>query len=288
MDPTQIDLATIKQSMKDGNPALAAGQLEAYLQVHHDDLGAIKLHKKIQGEIHKINIKKVKRAIKESDFMWKEKRYTDLLKLYMKLRPLTPDYDQLNNLIAKAYGAQKATSDEAAGESIGQIQEQVDTYCKAGQYQEALNFILSAIERDKSNPVLVKLLTDTKRRIINKKLKKNKARLKQSTVPEKFDFMKSLYSMEPTYDKMRKELYKAHREMKAYYENKEESFEKDAKRQIRVLFNRKQYSKAKQAVNELLRVKNRSKFARTWLVKVNDKIDNENFKAAYKKMGTVE
>jgi len=280
----QISLEEIKQNYKNGDIALAYNQIQNYLQHHHDDLQAIKLYQKFKLAVYKLNLKKVKESIKNVDFMWKQKRYKDLLHLYLQLRQYAPNYAPLQKLIQRAskyYQTEIATQQDNSDNTIIQ---NIEGYLKTKNYTQALQFLEEAIKKDLSNPLFQKLLIETKRKVIDAKLKANKRKLKQITIADAHDFVKKLYELEPTYYKIQKLYSDWHIKLKEYYKNSKSIYEKEAKLKIKILFNTKDYQKALRASQELQKVNNKSKTARQFLKKIKKAIDKDNFTLAYKKI----
>lgn len=279
-------LKQIKQLDKQGDTTKAFQAIQAYLQTNHDDLEAIKLYQDLKKKVYKQNLSKVKDSIQSVKFMWKQGRYKDLLHLYLKLRPYAPNYRPLENLIQKAYNAYHKEEMQKQDSANSKVIQNVEGYLKSKNYTEALKFIEEAIKRDLDNPLLQKLLVETKRKVIDAKLKANMAKIKKISIPESYDFIKKLYELEPTYYKIQKLFAEYHYKLKDYYKNQKFIYEKDAKRQIKVLYNTKEYDKALQATQELLKVNNTSKTAQKYLPRIKQKIDQENFKTAYQKIST--
>jgi len=281
-----LSLEDIKQNYKNGDVAQAYQQVQEYLQRNHDDLQAIKFYQKLKTAVYRLNLKKVKDSIKNVNFMWKQKRYKDLLHLYLQLRQYAPNYAPLQKLIQKASKYYQAEIKTQQGNSDNTIIQNVEGYLKTKNYTQALQFLEEAIKKDLNNPLFQKLLIETKRKIIDSKLKANKRKLKQISIANAHDFIKKLYELEPTYYKIQKLYSNWHLKLKDYYKNSKSIYEKEAKLKIKILFNTKEYEKALRASQELQKVNNKSKTARQFLKKIEEAIDRENFVLAYKKLKT--
>jgi len=277
-------LDEIKQNYKNGDVALAYNQIQHYLQNYHNDLAAIKLYQKLKQAVYKLNLKKVKESISNVSFMWKQKRYKDLLHLYLQLRQYAPNYAPLQKLIQKASKKYKEQIHNKQDNSDNTVIQNVEGYLKTKNYTEALKFLEEAIKKDLNNPLFQKILIETKRKVIDAKLKANKRKLKRIPIAKSHDFIKSLYELEPTYYKIQKLYSDYHIKLKEYYSNEKEIFEKESQLKIKILFNTKEYKKALRASQELQKVNNKSKTARKFLKKIRLAMDRENFEIAYKKI----
>lgn len=279
-------LGQIVALAESGEIAKAFQSISGYIQAYRDDEEAVKIYQKLKKQVYQTNLEKVKESIDSVKFMWKQKRYKDLLHLYLKLREYAPNYKPLQKLIQKAYKA--AQKDELSKrDSIGkQIVETVDAYIKNKKYSEALQFLENTIMQDPNNPLLQKLLLETKHKIIDQKLAHNKSKLKKSAATESYDFIKKLYELEPNYYKTQQLYAEQYYKLKDYYKNQKFIFEKEAKKQITILFNTKEFEKALQASQELIRTNLQSKTAKKFIPKIQKEIDKENFKKAYAKIST--
>jgi len=280
----EVTLKQIKQIAKQGEVIKAYQLLKDYIQRNHNDIKAINFYKKLKQKVYEINLKKVKEGIKKVDFMWEQERYADLLKVYLELRQYAPQYKKLQKLIEKAYKKHQHKITKQEDSATAKIINTVDGYMKSKKFNNALALLEKSIQTDPQNPLLRKLYLETKRKIIDSKLKANARMLERASIPESYDFVKKLYELEPTYFKIQKLLSKYHAKLKDYYKNQKHIFEKDAKRQIRVLYNTKEYQKAFRATRELLKVNPKSRYAKHYLEKISKKIDEQNFKQAYKKL----
>ncbi len=284
MQNEAITFDLIKRTIKDGQLASAHQMIETYLVTNHNDIRAIKLRESLRKKIYKQNVKKVRAGIQKSKPLWKEKKYSQLLDLYLQLQQFAPKYAPLEKQISKAYKKLSAEEKKTSNSVFSNIENTIKAYLETNNYKEALDLLTSTLSKDSKNPALNKLFLDTKRKIIDLKLTDNKNKINNADVQSAYDFIKELYQIEPSYYKIQKLYFKYYKKLKDYYSSKKEIFEKDAKRQIKILFNTKEYEKTITACKELQRAYNESKFAKQYIQKSKNKIENLNFKKAYEKI----
>ena len=216
------------------------------------------------------------------EFMWGQKRYKDLLDLYLKIQVFAPNFRPLQKKIEKAYNQILKEEKKVNESKITKVATLVYGYIETKNYQEALDFIYATIKTDPNNSAYQKILIETKRKIIDLKLKENKSKFASPNIPEIYDFIKKLYDLEPSYFKIQKLLTSQNIKLKQYYKVKENEYIKDAELQIKVLYNEGNYQKSLQACKDLLRTKQTNKFAQKYYRKNLDAIEIQNFKTAYK------
>jgi hypothetical protein len=274
----------IKHLFKSGQTQEAYNSIEAFLQSNPKDSRAINLSQKIKRQITKDNIQKINQAIQRFDYLEDQKKYRELLEAYLKIHKYAPDYIPLNKKIEKVYRKLNSQNDQSNNQDFQNINKIVQTKIQNQQIQEAIQFIEQTILKDSTNPLLQKLLLNTKRTLVEQKYKKNKKALTKRTIPEAYEFIKSLYDYEPTFPLTRKLIIKQHSRLKYYYANQKTLFEKDAKRQIKILFNTKDYKNCIQACNDLLKAIPANKFALKYKKKADNKVVGLNFAEAYEKL----
>ena len=274
----------IKHLFKSGQTQEAYNSVEAYLQSNPKDSRALNLSQKIKKQITKDNIQKINQAIQRFDYLEDQKKYKELLEAYLKIQKYAPDYIPLNKKIEKVYRKLNSQNDQSNNQDFQNINKIVQTKIQNQQIQEAIQFIEQTILKDSTNPLLQKLLLNTKRTLVEQKHKKNKKALTRRSIPEAYEFVKSLYDYEPTFPLTRKLIIKQHSRLKYYYANQKTLFEKDAKRQIKILFNTKDYKNCIQACNDLLKAIPANKFALKYKKKADNKVVGLNFAEAYEKL----
>lgn len=277
-------LGQIVALAESGEIAKAFQAISGYVQAYGSDEEGIELYQKLKKKVYQTNLQKVKESISSVEFMWKQKRYSDLLHLYLKLQEYAPNYKPLQKLIQKSYKAVQKEELSKRDSLSKQIIETVDNYIVNKKYAEALQFLENAIKQDPNNPMLQKLLLEAKHKIIDKKLATNKRKLQKSAATESYDFIKKLYELEPNYYKIQQLYAEEYYKLKDYYKNQKYIFEKEAKKQITILFNTKEFDKALHASQELIRTNSKSKTAKKFIPKILKEIDKDNFKVAYQKI----
>lgn len=277
-------MESIKQLYKAGKINECYSALQNYLIYNPKDLTAIKLLQKVKTEILKANITKIEEAIKRFDHLWKQKKYPELLQAYLEIQKFAPDYKPLQKKIEKVYKILQKSSQNEYLNQFNEINQIVKVKISNNELLESIKFVEHAFIKNPNNPLIKKLVLDTKRKVIDIKLNQNKSSIKGNNIPKIYDFIKSLYELEPTYEKIQKMLIKYHSLLKKYYENQKYVFEKDAMLQIKVLYNKNEYQKCLQACNELIRTTVYNKFAFKYKKKAEQGIINENFATSYQKL----
>lgn len=284
MNHTNFSLQQISDIYKTGDINKAYTSLEQYILYNPNNKQAINLLQKIKKQVLSTNLKKIKEAISRFDYLEKEHRYSELLNAYLKIQKFAPDYAPIQSKIETTY--KKVLQDKSSKDTqdYNQVKLITKTQIANKQLQEAIIFIEKALLQNPNNVLLQKHLLETKRQIIDIKLNSNNKAFHNLDTPKLYDFIKSLYEYEPTYPKIQKLLIKYHSLLKAYFANKKIVFEKDAERQIKVLYNQKQFQKCLQICNELLRTTIFNSTAVKYKKKATSAIILNNFEVAYSKL----
>jgi len=258
--------------------------LQFYLTHNPKDLKAIKLLQKVKKQILKTNIAKIEEAIKRFDHLWKQKKYPELLQAYLEIQKFAPDYIPLQKKIEKVYKLLQKNNQDQNYLEFKKIKDVVEVKISNNELTDSIKFVEEAFLKNPNNPLVKKLVLETKRNTIDIKLKQNRKPIKQGNIPKIYDFIKSLYELEPTYYKIQTLLVKYHGLLRKYYENQKYVYLKDSMQQIKVLYNKSEFQKCLQASNELLRTTVYNNFANKYKIKAENAIVNENFKASYQKL----
>ena len=89
--------------------------------------------------------------------MWKQKRYKDLLDLYLKIQQYAPNYSPLQKRIQKTYNALLKEESKKNDSKLNKVNNIVQGYIKTKNYNEALNFLMETIKTDPLNSSFQKL-----------------------------------------------------------------------------------------------------------------------------------
>jgi len=274
----------IKKLYQAGETHQAYSALEKYLVSNNQDSKAFKLLQSIKKDLLKKNIEKINQAIQRFDYLEQQQKYQELLTAYLEIQKFAPDYIPLQNKIQKIYQIILKDQNNTQNQEFQKIQQLVETKLANQEFTETITFLEQTINQDSNNILLRKLLIETKRQIIDHKLLTNKSNFNTQSIPKIYDFIKTLYNFEPTYPKIQKLLISYHSKLKLYYQNQKLVFEKDAVRQIKVLFNQQEYQKCLQACQELLRTTFYNQTALKYRKKAQSAIIGQNFREAYAKI----
>jgi len=285
MNQQILSFQDIVNLYKAGKVNDAYNNLNNYLVYNSQDSKPINLLSQIKEDILKSNLKKIDEAIERVEWLWKEKKYNELLNAYLEIKKFAPDYEKLEQLIKKAYNAYTKQLENQNEEQFLRIKQIVTTNLQNKEYKQAIEFLEKTIASSKDpDPAYKQLVIDVKRTIIDEKLKTNAKYLKSSEIPKVYEFLKNLYDFEPSFPKIQKMLIEQHKKLDQYYKNKKFVFEKDSERQIKILFNTKEFEKCIQTCDELLRTTFFNKTAIKYRAKAEKGLIDENFKTAYQKI----
>jgi tetratricopeptide (TPR) repeat protein len=279
-----LSFQQIKALYKAGQVMPAYNALEKYLLSNGQDQSAIRLLNKIKSQILQENIKKINQAIHRFDYLYNEKKYKEILSAYLQIQKYAPDYIVLQKKIEKVYNLVLKDKNDSDNQEYQRIKLVVKSKLANNEFEASIHFIEQSIQANPNNVLTHKLLIETKRQIIDCKLKVNKKSLKQLDIPKVYDFIKSLYDLEPTYPKIQKLLIQKHNTLKEYFKNKKLAFQQDSVRQIKVLYNTKEFKKCIQACDELIRTNTYDATAFKYKKKAQQALVGRNFTVAYQKL----
>lgn len=277
-----INFQQIQNLYHTGNITTAYAELQKYLELNKTDTKALKFAQKLKKELQTVSIRKIKESIHKFDHLKKEKKYPELLQAYLEIQKYAPNYEPLNKEIQALYKKVQSNSNTQFKNAFSKLKDVINQYINEEKYNEAISLLVASIQKNPTNILLRKYLIDTKREIIDIKLKTNKNNLQSHDIPKVFSFIKSLYQFEPTYPKIQKLVIQHQKLLQKYNDQQRFLYKRDSELQIQVLYNKKEFEKCFKACNELLRTSISSKVAIKYRKKAQSAIIGENFKSAYK------
>jgi len=245
---------------------------------------ALKLKRNLQGLAYQKNLKLVDQKLEEYQALYKAKKYPELLQKLKKLQTYAPGYSKLDKFILKVFQEYEKQSHSQSAGTIKQLQVEIKQLIDSKQGNKAILLAEQTAIKHQDNPAYQKIVMDTKRAVIDNKLKINKKALKRLNAPSKFEFLKKLYMLDVSYPRIQQELYKAKKELESYDKKQKRVYLREAKIQIKVLLNQKKYPECSQACKELLKVFPNNSYAVKYFEKARDKQIQQNYLIAYSKL----
>ena len=203
------NLQDIKILIKEEKFAQANKMLDQILLRESQNQEALKLKRELQNLAYNKNLQLVDQKLSEYQDLFTAKKYAQLIPKLKKLQTYAPGYSKLDKFVLKVYREYEKTVQKKQGGEIQQLQASIDKLIATNNGQQAILEIENYAVKHQDNPVFQKMVIETKRKVINNKLSRNKKALKKLNAPSKFEFLKKLYHIDITYPLIQKELYKA-------------------------------------------------------------------------------
>jgi len=278
------NLQDIKILIKEEKFAQANKMLDQILLRESQNQEALKLKRELQNLAYNKNLQLVDQKLSEYQDLFTAKKYAQLIPKLKKLQTYAPGYSKLDKFVLKVYKEYEKTIQKKQGGEIQQLQASIDKLIAAKNGQQAILEIEKMAVKHQDNPVFQKMVIETKRKVIDNKLSRNKKALKKLNAPSKFEFLKKLYHIDITYPLIQKELYKAKKELESYDKKQKKVYLREAKIQLKILFNQKKYPECIQACKELLKVFPSNKSAVKYFEKARSRQIQQNYLMAYAKI----
>ena len=278
------NLQDIKILIKEEKFAQANKMLDQILLRESQNQEALKLKRELQNLAYNKNLQLVDQKLSEYQDLFTAKKYAQLIPKLKKLQTYAPGYSKLDKFVLKVYREYEKTVQKKQGGEIQQLQASIDKLIATNNGQQAILEIENYAVKHQDNPVFQKMVIETKRKVINNKLSRNKKALKKLNAPSKFEFLKKLYHIDITYPLIQKELYKAKKELESYDKKQKKVYLREAKIQLKILYNQKKYPECIQACKELLKVFPNNKSAVKYFEKARSRQIQQNYLMAYAKI----
>jgi len=278
------NLQDIKILIKEEKFAQANTMLDQILLREAQNQEALKLKRELQNLAYNKNLQLVDQKLSEYQDLFTAKKYAQLIPKLKKLQTYAPGYSKLDKFVLKFYNEYEKTVQKKQGGEIKQLQQQLDQLISENNGKKAILDIETYAVKHQDNPVFQKMVIETKRKVIDQKLKNNQRALKRLNAPSKFEFLKKLYQIDITYPVIQKELYKAKKELESYDKKQKKVYLREAKIQLKILYNQKKYPECIQACKELLKVFPNNKSAVKFFEKATSRQIQQNYLMAYAKI----
>ena len=270
------------RDQKNFQAALAACQELLKVNPYHRKVQ--KFLKEVEEEILKENMKKVDRDLDATLGMWKEQRYEELMKIYARLYQYAPQHKRLRKLMEKLSEtqteAQKSERTDFTKRALAAIRELI----KQEHFADALQAVNELLAFDPLNAEVQKIATETKRCIIEQKLKANERILDSADFERAVEFYHSLLSIDPTNKKVQELTSQARARLAEQKTLAAHIHLNESVARMKELFEASEYEKTVQACDEILHLDAKNITAKIFHTKAEKIIEEENSEAMVKKL----
>jgi hypothetical protein len=234
-----------------------------------------KLQKKTQQlrkNFVKQNISKCKKYLHSNQL---ENAYQLILDLE-NIDSTNPKISKLKNKIVKTINK---TLHHQSQDLLKQSQKEIQQLISQNQAQKALEITFKL--NNLPETIRKNLELQTRRDIIDHKLKNNSKKLKNTPAPQKYDFIKNLYDLEPTYPQIQKKLLKARKELSNHSKIQKSNLLNQLTQETKILFNKKEFTKAKENSKRILSIDPNNRKGIKYYKKSEHCYYNDSYKKAY-------
>lgn len=228
---------------------------------------------KLRKKFVKANIQKIKGYLKSHEL---ESAYN----LINDLENIDSSNPKVLKLKGKVVSKLNKKLQQSSKTIIESSKREINKLIKENKDQEALELTYSLVKLPKSLRKQVE--QETRRKIIDNKISNNKSILKKTPSPQKYDFIKNLYDLEPNYPDIQKLLLKARGDLDKYSKIQKTNLINNLTQETKILFNKKQFKKAKQNAKRILSIYPTNSRAIKYYKKADDCYYNDSYKKAYK------
>lgn len=239
-----------------------------------------KLEKSLQQKLTKFRQKLVKQYISKCKAYLKQGELTECYNLIQDLVRIDSNNNKVIKLKSKIIHKINKQLKSDSQQKYSETKNQVNQLIQNNQLQEALNLIFSIQNLPK--PLINELEIQTKRKIIDQKLKLNNYKLNSTPAPQKYDFIKNLFDLENTYPKIQKKLIQTSQELKNYSKKQKKIIIKELLNETKVLIAQKKYLKAKNTATKILKIQTENLAATKLYKKSINLYHTDSFTQAYK------
>ena len=278
------NIQDIKILIKEEKYGQANKMLDQILLRESQNQEALKLKRELQSLAYKKNLQLVDQKIQEYQELFKQKKFKELLQKLKKLQTYAPGYSKLDKFVLQVYHEYEKVSHNKSADTISELTKKLTELVNSKQGGQAIKLAQEHALKHSDNPAYQKVVIDTKRKVIDFKLKANKKALKKLNAPSKFEFLKKLYLLDITYPKIQQELYSAKKDLESYDKKQKKVYQREAQIQIKILLNQKKYPECMQACKELLKVFPNHRYATKFFEKARNKQIQQNYLIAYSKL----
>ncbi len=211
-----------------------------------------KTEKLLSKKIQNLRKKFVQQSIKKCKDYLKEGELDKAYHLILDLENIDSSNSKIQRLKTKIITSINRSLRDSAKTLFKKSQIEIENLIKSNQPQKALEVTYQLTQLPET--LRKQLEIETKRKIIDNKLKSNKKSLSKTPAPQKYDFIKNLFDLEPTYPKIQKILISCKEELREYSKHQKKNLLEELTRETKILFNKKEYSKAKENAKRILSI----------------------------------
>lgn len=254
VDPEQYiaqGTALIDRFMEEKNFQAAFQACQELLKVNPYHRKLQKYLGKIQDRIVEENEKKVDADIAATMHLWKEKRYDDLQKIYIKLYQFAPNHGHLKNLIQRLSESLDDRAKQLKEERIRNFLEPARAALQKGEAGSALSNCLEVLKIDPLHKEALRLARNAREAIIEQKLRENERVLEGADFERKIELGNSLLSIDPVNEKVRRIIQQANAHLAQQRVLAEKIHLNESIARMKELFKTAEYEKVIQACEEI-------------------------------------
>jgi hypothetical protein len=228
---------------------------------------------RLRKKFVKTNIKKIKGYIKNQEL---ESAYN----LINDLENIDSTNTKVIKLKSKIISKLNKKLQVSSKTLIDSSRREINKLIKENKDQEALELTYALVKLPTSLRKQVE--QETRRKIIDNKILNNKIKLRKTPSPQKYDFIKNLYDLEPNYPYIQKLLLKSKKDLDKYSKIQKINLIDNLTQETKILFNKKQFNKAKVNAKRILSIDPDNSKGIKYYKKADDCYYKDSYKKAYK------
>ena len=222
------------------------------IEVDSENRGAIGLLKDLEKEIRDLGILSVKENIKKLEPLWDKGNYVQLVKEYQKLYELVPNYEPLQELLAKAEIKLKEQAGEQKKLFIENFKTELLKMFEEGRHEDLILKTSQTQAAYPSNKQIAEIGRELRTMVVESELSKNKPLLKSHRYQDIIQFLERLKIIEPTYAKIGKLILKYKKKGLSNLNDAQQEFVYRGLSHAETLLQLGKYEHAEEAAREVL------------------------------------
>jgi len=197
-------LKIVKALMAEGNLPMALRTCQELLKVNPYHRKVQKYLKEIEERIVKQNEKKVEADIEATMHLWKEERFDDLMKIYVRLYQYAPQHARLQKLIAKLNEKLSAQQKNVRGALIHESLAKIQTLLREEKFGDTIQAGNELLRVDPLNSEAAAYLKKAKNGLIEQKLKDGARITESADFDRQLEFFNSLLAIDPEHKEVKR------------------------------------------------------------------------------------
>lgn len=207
VDPEQYikeGLKIVKALMGEGNLPMALRTCRELLKVNPYHRKVQKYLKEIEERIVEQNEKKVEADIDATMHLWKEERFDDLMKIYVRLYQYAPQNHQLQKLIAKLNEKLSAQQKNVRTVVVHESLAKMAAFLNEQKFGDAIQTGNELLRVDPLNSEAATYLKKAKNGLIEQKLKDSARIMDSADFDRQLEFFDSLLTIDPEHKEVKR------------------------------------------------------------------------------------